>query len=209
MQLPVYSLGNFIGMPLTFGSLFQDFVAFALGCLAGRDRWLEELVVTVSKRRVALHSFNVAMFAAFLAGMAQAYGRGVINPIEAAVARKGPEFLVACSVAGVMCITMSLSVLVLSRDYGSVNRFFSRHAFGVYVIHPPVLNVVFASAVRIIEAWPGRYFVFAPGDIQSGTPIDTGPLAFGIVYTLVLAQLASWACAWAAIRFVPGAANVL
>jgi hypothetical protein len=52
------------------------------------------------------------------------------------------------------CLSLSLGLVTLYRDrfdrQGPVARFLTRNAFGVYVVHPPILIAV----TRLLHAWP-------------------------------------------------------
>ena len=64
----------------------------------------------------------------------------------------------------VTCLTLSVGILALARDHcdrqGPVARFLTRNAFGVYVVHAPILVVI----TRALHDWPvgvAAKFLFA------------------------------------------------
>jgi glucans biosynthesis protein C len=133
-----------------------DFPQYILMYLAGsygyRGDWLSRLADRKCLRWAALAlSLSMPLFAALVAFGGGLHGdtakySGGFNPVSAG----------KCLWEALVCVGMGLAMLAVYRrhfnEQGPLARFLSDNAFGVYLIHPPVL-IAIAIALHPL-AWP-------------------------------------------------------
>jgi glucans biosynthesis protein C len=138
---------------LQLGDFPQYLLMFAAGALAYRGDWLASVPARFCMRfgTTAL-LLAVPLFAALivLGGAVQGHTRAYSGGLNLVSAGK-------CLWEALVCIGMSLLILSLYRSVfdrqGSLARWLSSNAFGVYLIHPPIL-VGFALLLHGIAVHP-------------------------------------------------------
>jgi fucose 4-O-acetylase-like acetyltransferase len=131
----------------------QYIAAFAVGVVAGRDGWLEELAAS---RRAWVAGCLALIGGPFLLTLVLALGRqmGDNPPDLFAGGWHWPAFGLAFweQLAG---LGLALGSMAFFRRYingeGTLARWLSARAFGVYVLHTPVL-VALTPALRVVHA---------------------------------------------------------
>ena len=134
------------------GDFPQYVLMYAAGALGYRGNWLGTLPDRFCMRWATLAlSLSVPLFAALilfgggLQGDTASYAGG-FNPVSAG----------KCLWEALVCVGMGFAMLAVYRrhlsEQGPLARFLSDNAFGVYLIHPPVL-IAIAIALHPL-AWP-------------------------------------------------------
>ncbi|TDD22264.1 acyltransferase family protein [Nonomuraea diastatica] len=132
-----------LGLP-TPAYLPQYAALFAVGLIAARRGWLEDLSRTAGRAGFATAAVAAVGLVLVLASSGEAIlGHGTLPSLVAAT----------CETALAVGIVLGLLVLFRERlgHQGRRRRFLSTHAFTVYVIHPAVL-VALGYALRDVQA---------------------------------------------------------
>merc|ERR1712232_1409463 len=160
------------GIPLATGngSMAFDVLFFIGGCLAKKNRWLEEFQETMRPGSCALKMLRfgttlmlVVLF--FVLARAEGPYHPEVSPSDSGRRLEAARFawsvenivtLIMLCFFGVMTMAMSMSVITLFSFFGNyvskTSKFFSEAAFGVYVIHGAVWPLVSYTYVEILRA---------------------------------------------------------
>ena len=123
---------------------------FAAGVAAGRDGWLTRLPPATGR------AWGLAGLAVAAAGWVALVGLGGALQGQLADYGGGWHWQAAGMDAwrSFTCASLTLGLVTLYRDrfnqQGPASRFLTRNAFGVYVVHPPIL----IAATRALHEWP-------------------------------------------------------
>ena len=135
------------------GDFPQYILMYAAGLLAYRGKWLTELPDGICLRRAALAlALSVPLFAMLIL-----FGGG----LEGETSQYAGGFNVVsgakCLWEALVCVGMAFLLLALFRRYfdaqGPLAQMLSDNAFGVYLIHPPIL-IGLAILLRPLPAHP-------------------------------------------------------
>lgn len=144
------------------GDFAQYILLFAAGVLAARQRWLSELPV-----RPAIAWLVLVSTAGLAAWLALILGGGALS--GGADSYSGGWHWQSGALSlweSATCVGMCFGLLVLFREklnvHGRVSTFASENAFGVYVIHPPVV-VAIARLLHGVSCHPLLKFVILTG----------------------------------------------
>jgi fucose 4-O-acetylase-like acetyltransferase len=150
----VQPLGSSV-LNMQLGFFVPYVVLFAIGCLARRKDWLNQ----ISTR------FGMGWsIAAVMIGVPTWFVLMLLGGTEAERFAGGLHWqsAVYCTWESVFCVGMCLGLLTLFRQrfnhQGAPARFLSQNAFAVYVFHAPIL-LALALAMREWRAWPFAKFL--------------------------------------------------
>jgi len=203
------------------GSLPFDVLFFCGGCLAKKNRWLEDFQDTMQKGCSAfcLRIGTLVLVCGFAPGY-MASTKGPFHEDAAAGRRLGKDAsfdlgeVLAYIWLGVITMTLSMCITQLFAVYGNftskTSQFFSEAAFGVYIIHPLVWPVVSYTYVMLLRAMDVQLSFSYTTDMQLVSSDDVGTLrlVLGFFYTLSISNLILWPTAFY-LRKLPGLRHVL
>jgi len=203
------------------GGLPFDVLFFCGGCLAKKNRWLEDFQDTMQKGCSALFlRIGTLLLVCGYAPYFMATSKGPFHEVAAAGRRLGKdasfdlEDVLAQVWLGVMTMTLSMCITQLFSAYGNftskTSQFFSEAAFGLYIIHPLVWPVVSYTYVMLLRAADVQLSFSYATDIQLVSSDDIGALRLmlGFFYTLSISNLILWPTAFY-LRKLPGLRHVL
>jgi peptidoglycan/LPS O-acetylase OafA/YrhL len=189
-------------MPITFGSLPFDVAAFFGGAILEHRRTLSNFAECLQNERVKTE-VQVAKIGAVVTIVGSLiaievtyhYDWGLLNMDAMSLAGKIITLLLwnFFLAGGMVCICYSAIVLSFERfNYKTpLTAMLARAAYAVYIIHPPVVCLMTYSWVGILAS--GAIHCDFPADgLTSPTPMPTGLIVAGWVYTVALSQLIVW-----------------
>jgi len=216
--------GNFIFMPITFGSLPFDIAFFTAGIIAKRNRWLKDVLTNLSKLKIYTIRIIFILFSLiFISILIIAYvtDLGIVFPRKDATdncdntddsndmspgisALFGFIFVVS----GIGTIFISLGLIQLCAQYLNFTNkywsFFASTAYPVYWIHPLVLIPISYTFVPILQSIGGPELIFCDNETSSATNFGSNARVwFGWFYVNIITQLIVWPLGYC-IKKLPG-----
>lgn len=179
--------GNFAMMPLSVGSGWFDFLFFAAGTVAKRNKWLEYRLPDSERRHAYIggvifyvvlnliqlfftpheghtHSNSTNVSFPVFQSTSNISNSSSVNPWTQLAAKAFPTIILSGGLAGMGTLLLSALVLVFFQDFGnfqnSITKFFSRSAYAVYIIHPFVLCPVLYVWIGILRSQYGIQIEF-------------------------------------------------
>ena len=220
--------GQFVFMPITYGSLPFDIVFFCAGVVAKYNDWLAGGLSRMSMCNVVCIRLLAVLcvlgwFAVFSALYVADFG--VFMPkkdasdrdcddddaewSDYALAAYGASFVLA----GVCCCVMSVALVQFAHAHCNfrtrLSRKLSQAAYTVYIVHPLVVVPVTWSYKALLEEVGGESLYFCPDTSVSKTRLTHDGLVWlGFAYTSILSLLILWPSAHF-IRKLPGLNQIL
>jgi len=208
------------------GSLPFDVLFFCGGCLAKKNKWLDDFQDQMREGPSALClRLGTLLLVASMAVITMTVEQGPFHEVASAgrklaaaaeeeQASFGLEDVVAQVWFGLITMTLSMCITQLFSVYfnftSKTSRFFSEAAYGVYIIHPVVWPVVSYTYVMILRAMGVELTFSYATDMQAVSSDDIGAwrVALGFFYTFCISNLILWPTAFY-LRKLPGLREVL
>lgn len=218
---------SFLSMPLTFGSLPFDIMAFWLGTKAKRGQWLREGLPNFFQSTIAGRNIRKLAVLFGLGCWAIAYfftlyvvpSNGCSRDRSTSDAKPGNGGLLVLGifgggiVLGAACLVFILAAFSLAQEYldfsTPLSREIARSAYAVYIIHPWAIVPLTYAWVRIMEDREGESILFPDKLFTSHSCIDNEYLIWaGWAFVTIGSILTSWGVA-VVLRRLPGFRQVL
>jgi len=213
-------------IPLAQGSMPFDIMFFYGGCLAKKNKWLEDFQermmpsCAVRCLRTGVLIQIVLVYAAVLTNNESPYhkmpiaGRVLAPTTQVVWSSDDIGQMIFQVMSGVMTMSLSMCITQIFSAYGNftnkTTKFFSEAAYGVYILHPVVWPIVSYTYVQLLRANNVELSFSLSTDwtIVSTDEIGTLPLVLGWLYTLFFSNLILWPCAFF-LRKLPGLRSIL
>jgi glucan biosynthesis protein C len=156
LLIPIGEEWNHLGV----GFFPQYILLFAAGILAFRNNWLPDLPDKVRRTWSIIAPLTMVAIMAFMV-----LG-GAADNLAAFTGGPAWQSAVVSTLEAIYCVSMSIMFLGLFRQkvdsQGSLGKFMSRNAYGVYIIHPLVI-IPLAYALRGVALDPlVKFMLVAP-----------------------------------------------
>jgi fucose 4-O-acetylase-like acetyltransferase len=226
----IFPLGQFITMPITFGSLPFDILAFTGGVLAKRNDWLAD---PLTGTEVLAGRIGTVLFAGFLFAFFGMYYFNDSSPnfgggfsdlecsADGVVAKQAPPPLMSmvkilvplALLAGVSCMMVMFAALEIFRQHFNFRNvltdFMSQASYTVYIIHFWVLTLMTEICIQVLNTQDGVNIRFEGGKQASSSCVGgDSRLWIAFVCTSLATQAVSWPLGWA-LRRLPGLRRIL
>lgn len=133
IKMALNKRGNFFYMPMEYGSLSCDIFFFTMGIIAYHNRWLDTPIrdqLDIPVWVLYLFVISEMLILVFLFQFKSSFLMST---------------MLLYLIAGLFCVDMSISFLIFFQTYADfktpVTTYLSKAAYGVYIIHPVVVNV--------------------------------------------------------------------
>merc|ERR1712190_231794 len=199
------------------GGAVPQTIAFYAGCVAYQNRWLDTLLELKTDRRATYQLWVcAALVSAVFGALYAAWGVRIWNLMDFRALPLADKALVLPGIIFSFLPTVVLSVAVLdllgrfANFTSPATRFFSKAAFGVYLLHPMVWPLISMLVIKVFESI-GHSFTYYCGEeehyyARDYTLLPTWLLFLGWFCTEMLSQLILWPLIHL-LRRIPGCAS--
>ena len=225
--------GDFIFMPIGWGSLPFDILFFTCGIIGKRNNWLNNGINVLSRNGVyVLRALTIlgSIWIIVMRIVFYIYDTGIMIPHKNATDncddagdvgidagddnRDNNVITITFDVLmGLMTVVISLTILQFGYQYlnfsNKYTKFHASHAYTVYIIHPLIVTPIGWSYLKILPIIGGNEPYFCSYSINSKSNIGGDIyLWVGFIYTSILAMIVLYPIAWI-IKKLPGLRHIL